>query len=44
MVIGEVIVFSGQEGNKHANGVALVFSKYAQNVLIGWEAQGQCSL
>ncbi|VDP82671.1 unnamed protein product [Schistosoma mattheei] len=39
---GELLLYSGHEEQNapHAEGVALMLSKQAQNALIGWESHG----
>ncbi|VDP82543.1 unnamed protein product, partial [Schistosoma mattheei] len=39
---GELLLYSGhdEENAPHTQGVALMLSKQAQNVLIGWESHG----
>ena len=38
---GELILYSGREDKRHAEGVAIILSKYAQKSLRGWEPHGE---
>ncbi|VDP60525.1 unnamed protein product [Schistosoma mattheei] len=40
---GELLLYCGhdEENDPHAQGVAMMLSKQAQNAIIGWESHGQ---
>ena len=38
---GELVLYSGREDKRHAEGVGIILSKYAQKSLRGWEPHGE---